>query len=86
MCHVCLHLFLLSSVSKLAEVLREAIEDEVKILHELTLPGTQFTINEVQLLGLLLMLMLLLLLLLFVFTVRMCKTNMLILPKGIYFV
>jgi hypothetical protein len=34
------------SVSKLAEVLREAIEDEVKILHELTLPGTQFTINE----------------------------------------
>ena len=36
------------SISKLAEVLREAIEDEAKIVHELTLPGTQFVINEVR--------------------------------------
>ena len=38
----------LLSVSRLAEVLREAVEDEQKVLHELALPETRFTVNQVH--------------------------------------
>ena len=35
-------------MSRLAEVLREAVEDEQKVLHELALPETRFTVNQVH--------------------------------------
>ena len=38
----------LLSVSHLAEVIREAVEDEQKVLHELALPETRFTVNQVH--------------------------------------
>lgn len=36
------------SVDHLADVLRQAIENETKLLHEITLPGTKFLIVEVR--------------------------------------
>ena len=35
-------------MSRLAEVIREAVEDEQKVLHELALPETKFTVNQVH--------------------------------------
>ena len=40
----------LSSVNQLAEVLRYHIEEESKLLYELTLPGVDFKINQVRIL------------------------------------
>ena len=42
-CHSLFH-----SVTKMAEVLRQAIENEEKLLYKLVLSGAQFQINEVN--------------------------------------
>ena len=44
----CIFSLILYSVSNLADVLRQAVEKEEKVLHQLSLPGPAFHIEEVQ--------------------------------------